>query len=237
MFRTKLVRAETQVLDAKAGVVQVAASDESEDRDGDVIRAAGWQLDHFQRHPVLLSSHNYMSLRSQIGEWEDVGVKNKRLVGVARYYVGEGNDEADWGFKLASRGRAAYSVGFIPLEYQERGEKGGYEFTKQELLEISHVTIPSNRNALQLMAGKGLLHPELDEIAREVLGEEETKDPEELDRSHRALADLHASLCTLGEACPAATKGIPHLVHAHVQAEVAVKGPIRSHDTAVVRRS
>lgn len=168
MFRTKLIRPETKVIDAGAGRIEATVSNESEDRDGDIIRAGGWELQHFQRHPVLLSSHDYMSLRSQIGEWEKMGKRGDALVGTARYYIGEGNEEADWGFKLAQQGRAAYSVGFIPLEYEEREAKKGYDFKRQELLEVSHVTVPSNRDALQLVAKAG--HPLIAEVAKEILG-------------------------------------------------------------------
>ena len=103
---------------------------------------------------MLLSSHDYLQLRSQIGEWEELGVRDRRLEGVARYYIGEGNPEADWGFKIAERGRAAFSVGFIPdLQAARRvpspGSWPSYEFTKQELVEVSQVTVPSNPEALQ----------------------------------------------------------------------------------------
>ncbi len=176
MLRTKIVRAETKALDD--GRIEVIASTEARDRDGDIIRQAGWDLSHFVKHPVLLSSHDYYSLRSQIGEWEDVRVDGKRLKGVVRYYVGEGNEEADWGHNLAAKGRAAYSVGFVPLEYREIKDADGYglEFTKQELLEISHVCIPANPQALQLMAKAVGLHPDVDAIVREMLADEQTKD-------------------------------------------------------------
>ena len=177
MFRQKVFRPEIKVLDAKAGRIEAVVSTEAVDRDGDVIRQAGWQLDDFYQHPILLSSHDYRSLRSQIGEWEDMGVNGKTLRGVARYYIGEGNPEADWAFNLAAKNRAAFSVGFIPLEYTERETKdslfGSYEFTKQTLLEVSHVTVPANPEALQLLVrsvGKGLLDPEIEDILREIAG-------------------------------------------------------------------
>lgn len=176
MFKCKVVRPQVKVLDADTGRVEAVVSDEGEDRDGDIIRAEGWILGHFNKHPVLLASHDYRHLSSQIGEWEAMRITDGKLVGTARYYIGQGNEEADWGFKLAQRGRAAYSVGFIPLEYKKREQEDdsethilpSYEFLKQELLEVSHVTIPSNRNALQLMA-KGA-DPVLGELAREELG-------------------------------------------------------------------
>lgn len=247
MLRTKIHRAETRVLDKAAGKVQAIVSDESEDRDGDVIRVAGWQLDSFLRHPILLSSHNYYDLRSQIGEWESMQVKGKRLVGVANYYIGKGNEEADWAFQLAEMGRAAYSVGFIPHEYEKReggSDWGGpFEFTAQELLEVSHVSVPSNANALQLMAKAVGVHPEVDAIVQELLAERQEKagrtmSQGNLDSLHDAmgsLAKVHDAVCDMGEDCPmmgkswrAPASDLGHLL----RALLAAKGPIASHSTA-----
>jgi hypothetical protein len=146
--------AETKVEDAGSGLIRATVSDESRDRDGDIIRQRFWDLDSFTKHPVLVSSHDYTDLRKQLGTWRDMVVKGTKLIGLAQYMVGEGNDEADWGFKLATKGWAAYSVGFMPdmgkAKALEDGA-GGYEFKGQELLEVSQVIIPSNANAVQRM--------------------------------------------------------------------------------------
>jgi len=121
-MRTKLIRPQVKILDAKKGLIETVVSDESVDRDGDIIRQDHWDLSNFEKHPVLLANHDYSSLESQIGEWTEMAVRDsksaksqsKALVGVAKYYIGQGNDQADWGFSLAERGKAAYSVGFIP---------------------------------------------------------------------------------------------------------------------------
>lgn len=175
MLRTKVVRAETRVVDAAAGRVYAVVSTEAVDRDGDIVRTSGWEIDAFLRHPVLLSSHDYFQLRSQIGEWEEMAVRGARLEGVARYYIGEGNAEADWGFKLAERGRAAYSVGFLPDMSAARrltggGPFGAYEFTRQELVEVSQVTVPSNPEALQGLKAMRL-HPAVAELVEELASE------------------------------------------------------------------
>lgn len=163
----KVVRAETKVLGK--GRVHAVVSTESEDRDKDIIRSAGWVLEHFDRHPVLISSHNYRELTSQIGHWEGMKVAGKHLEGEAVYYVGEGNADADWGFNLASKGWAAYSVGFIPdMSKTKELDGGGLEFNSQELLEVSQVTIPSNRDALQMIKGA---HPVVQEIISGTLGD------------------------------------------------------------------
>jgi len=168
VIRRKLIRSEVKVLDAASGRVEAVVSTESTDRQGDIIRQDGWDMKSFMLHPVLLASHDYYDLRSQIGEWEEMAVKGRKLVGVARYYVGEGNEQADWGFKLASKGRAAFSVGFIPdMDKAKRIEGdesdgdfwGHYEFNGQELLEVSHVTIPANADALQVIRAAKGLHP------------------------------------------------------------------------------
>ena len=177
MLRTKVYRSSTKVLDEARGIVSAIVSSESVDRDGDVIRAEGWSIDNFMRHPVLLSSHDYHSLRSQIGEWQSMEIRGTQMHGVARFFIGRGNDEADWAFELAKEKSLAFSVGFIPdMEKAVPLSKsdpmnGGMEFNGQELLEVSAVTVPSNPDALQRMVKSPNLQPVLREIAEERLGE------------------------------------------------------------------
>ena len=176
--RVKIANARTkQIGDAAAGLVSATLSTENMDRDGDIIRAASWELDAFMAHPVLLASHNYGSLTNQIGEWQDVHVEGESLVGVAKYYVNEGNAEADWGFALAAKGMAAYSVGFIPdFEQAEKISDEGwwptYDFKGgTELIETSHVTVPSNRESLQngLKAFGAHMLPGIREVHEDIL--------------------------------------------------------------------
>ena len=206
MLRAKIIRPELKILDEKEGRVSAVVSTESTDRDGDIIRVAGWDLKSFLTHPVLLSSHDYRSLRSVIGEWESMEVKGKRLVGTAKYYIGEGNEEADWGFNLAKRQRAAFSVGFIPdMEKAEPigAEPSGFfafqpmEFNGQELLEVSHVSVPSNPDALQRMKSPNL-DPAIAEVVEEILTDEvdiETDDAPGIDirfdRLESMLQEIH----------------------------------------------
>ena len=208
--RWKMARPVIKVLNDKQ--IEAVVSSEAKDRDGDIIRVAGWDLGDFLKHPVLLSSHNYGSLRSQIGHWAKMEVKSKRLVGVAEYYVGEGNEEADWGYKLAAKGQAAYSVGFVPDMDKAKEMKGDsdffphFEFNGQTLLEVSHVVIPSNAEALQTI--KGLkLHPVIGELVDEMLaegGQPESKDAEWSQIGTLVLSD--AQLKRLMDACTAAIK-------------------------------
>ena len=194
MLRTKVFRAdETKILDEANGRVSAIVSSEKLDRDGDVIRAEGWRLDNFNQHPVLLASHDYHSLRSQIGVWEKMEVDGTTMKGVARFFVGKGNEEADWAFELAKEKALAFSVGFIPdmdkaipLNKDDAFGMRGMEFKGQELLEVSAVTVPSNPDALQRMVKTPNLHPVLAEIAQERLDEPEVAGA---DMTHAEMID------------------------------------------------
>lgn len=164
MIRKTMCGNKIRSVDLSTFTVECVMSDETIDRYDEIIRAEAYRkgLKAFGEHAVLLSSHKYHDdLRNQIGEWEKVWIDGKSLVGRAKYYVGEGNPEADWGFKLAQKGIAAYSVGFRPVKaetldydkYQELKDKGKKVarriYTEVELLETSQVLLPANPSALQ----------------------------------------------------------------------------------------
>lgn len=150
------------------GRIEVVMSTEGRDRDGDIIRQAGWDLRNFAQNPVFIADHKY-DLSHIIGHWEDVAVvtskadgQGPQLVGTAIYDVGEGNDLADKAYRLAQKGRAAFSVGFIPdmtraVETEGSGEGGDwptFEFHAMELLETSQVAVPSNPEGLQRVSNR-----------------------------------------------------------------------------------
>ena len=142
--------------DKEEGVIDmlIPMSTISTDRHGESIDPKGWKktLKDFKKRAILLSSHNYYSLQNQIGELLDIQVVEKGLLARPKYYINQGNPEADWGYFLATKGMAAYSVGFIPIKWEDSDGKEGKAtrtFKEQELIEISHVTVPSNRDAIQ----------------------------------------------------------------------------------------
>ena len=178
LYRQTFTWSEVKVLKERPGRIHAIVSTESRDRGGDIIRQDGWVLTQFWKHPALLVNHDYRDVRAQVGEWEDMSVKAKALQGIAQYYVGEGNEQADWAFNLASKGRAAFSVGFIPdmdkAVLQEGGSEwfGPWEFQGQELLEVSHVTIPANPDALQTLRLAGLDPEEIKAALKTVFASE-----------------------------------------------------------------
>lgn len=173
MLRTKYIKPEFKVLDEKNGTITAVVSTETRDRDGDIIRQAGWSFERFFQQPIMLAGHNYADLRAVIGEWSDMTVKGKKTIGAGRYFLEDDGSDAQAAFRLAKRGLAAFSVGFIPDMDKAVELKGGglfpnYEFNGQELLEVSQVTVPSNPDAVSRMKG---IHPVLDEVLEEATAE------------------------------------------------------------------
>jgi len=126
-------------------------SDETIDRHGEVVTAAGWDLKLFKKNPIALLNHSPHSI---IGKWENVRVEGKRLLGRLRL-AAEGTsalvDEVRSLFdqKLIR----AVSVGFVDREREPLTEEsdpfwGPFRYLKQELLEASLVAIPANPNAV-----------------------------------------------------------------------------------------
>ncbi len=158
----KTFRAEVKGVNADEGTVDmlIPVSTASVDRDGEVVDPAAFKktLPKFMKRPVLVSSHDYRDLTSQIGEWTKLKITDTGVEGKPKYYINEGNEQADWGFKLASKGMAAFSIGFIPKEWVDGdGVKEPIRTYKEvELLEISQVIVPSNREAIQSIRSKSV---------------------------------------------------------------------------------
>ena len=192
----KTFRAEVRGVNAEEGTVDlfIPVSTASMDRDGEVIKPEAFRktLSKFMQRPVLVASHDYRDLTSQIGEWPKLKIGDNGLEGKPKYYINEGNEQADWGFKLASRGMAAFSIGFIPKVWEDGdGVKGPRRiFTEVELLEISQVIVPSNREAIQSIRAKGYGDEVANKLLDDILNDKElvTK-PEETDEYIRIPVD------------------------------------------------
>lgn len=142
---------ETRAADGEASnEMAFVISNDEVDRHGDVILVDGWRLEAYQRNPVFLWAHDY--LRPVIGRAVSVW---KELHGLAARMQFAPTDFAQ---EVASLYRGGYqrgvSVGFKPIRYEERrdertGRFQGIRFLEQELLEVSAVPVPANRNALR----------------------------------------------------------------------------------------
>jgi HK97 family phage prohead protease len=128
------------------------------DRAMDTVAVEGWELTRYRQNPVVLWSHHANEL--PIGRVIEIGVVGDALKATVEFVdsnmpcIGE---KAEAIFQLCKSGFLnATSVGFEPLEFAmtsdpDRGGGDwfpGIDFTKQELLELSIVTVPCNPDAL-----------------------------------------------------------------------------------------
>ena len=130
------------------------ASEETEDRSGDVIKASGWDLKNFRRNPVMQWAHDYR--RPPIGRWTKVWTEGNQLLARG---VFDRNDDFATLIEAKYRGKFlnAVSVGFRALEFEPLPQKDSDDgmffppllFKRSELLEISAVPLPAHPAALR----------------------------------------------------------------------------------------
>ena len=144
---------------AEDGLTLFVASEESEDRMGDVIEVAGWETKEFKKNPVFMLNHDYSLL--PIGTVPMVKSEGKQLLAGVNW---DSDDPlaAHVQGKYQRRVMRAVSVGFRPMEFERQGD--GMRFTKQELLELSAVSVPAHPHALARMMGArkfSIIKPEI----------------------------------------------------------------------------
>lgn len=167
----RLIHPEIKVLDAKAGLMEYVASDETLDSYREIIRADGWRFDLFKKNSPFVDSHNYDSIDCCLGKVVDFAVKGKRLVETVKWAIDIAtNTLAIHGFNMASNGYLpAVSVGFFPVKYVSRFDSNPAAFnqelsalglkpddvncprciyTEQQQIELSACIIGANPNAL-----------------------------------------------------------------------------------------
>jgi hypothetical protein len=135
---------------------QAVASTPLQDRQGDSIDQSGWVLDNFVKNPVIPWAHCYWEL--PVGRATQLGVVDGNLQFTYQAPPAGLYDFADTVWAMYRAGfMFAFSVGFLPLEYDGNWEDG-YNFTSCELLEISAVPVPANAGALVLAQKMGIMN-------------------------------------------------------------------------------
>lgn len=121
-----------------AGVV---GSSGAIDRHGESLNPMGWKLENYTKNPVILFGHDYKSL--PIGKAVKVWIEDGKLMFTIKFADTPMGNEV---FRLFEEEMLnAFSVGFIPLKWDETGD---FTFAEMELLELSVVTVPANPEAL-----------------------------------------------------------------------------------------
>ena len=135
------------------GPISFVLSTDDVDRHGDVVSADGWRLEAYLRNPVLLWAHDYR--HPAIGRAVSLWTEPHRLLAKMEF--------APTAFAQAVAALYAcgfqwgVSVGFRPIRWEERrdsrtGAYLGLRYLEQELLEVSAVPVPANRQALRRQA-------------------------------------------------------------------------------------
>ena len=146
---------ELRGIDEKNRTIDFVASTEAVDRYHDILRVRGFQTENYLKNPVFLWAHK--SSEPPIGRTVAISkeLNPPALVQRVQFADKATYPFADTIFNLyKSKFLAAVSVGFIPLEQPapilgaDGRSTGGYEFTSQELLELSAVPIPANPEAV-----------------------------------------------------------------------------------------
>lgn len=166
--------------DAEARTYTFRASSAAIDRQNEVIDQAGWDLASYRANPVILDSHKYGSI-------DDILGKAVRVEGV------NGALEVDIQFADTTRGQMAQrlvdngflravSVGFRSMARRPGAAGEPVTHTRMELLEVSMVAIPANREAVRLRGVEG------DDVTEEIkAGRKLSKSTEDKIRAAMAL--------------------------------------------------
>ena len=157
----------TKAEDLPERTIRIIASTEAQDRMGDKILAGGWELRNYDKNPVILWGHDHYS--PPIARASKTWVEDKQLMQDWNFpkAVGEKYELSDTIYTLYQESMlSSASVGFAPLAWQtdfsdeEREELGlgedGWLFTKQELMEVSAVSVPANQEALVQIRSLGI---------------------------------------------------------------------------------
>lgn len=147
---------EVKEVEGQDRVLQFVGSDETPDRDNDIIEVAGWELANYRKNPVFLWAHDYRF--PPIGRAVRVAKEDGKLLFDIEFPPEGVFPFADLVYNLyKGKFLRATSVGFIPKKWEIRDDdelkdlpewQRGRRYKRQELLELSAVPVPANPNAL-----------------------------------------------------------------------------------------
>lgn len=168
----KLGSAIEKIEEEEEWTFDVIATTESVDRDWEVIKLDWWDTKYREKNPVILANHSY-TIENIVGKglsfYTSPDGKEKRVKGV----FSKTNPLGKLARDLYNEGMLkTVSVGFIP---KNRSEQDRRIIEEAELLELSFVAVPSNRDALSLdgklideAIQKGLIKEEEPETVKDI---------------------------------------------------------------------
>ena len=159
-IETKSILAHIEKIEGATGEFSAIASTGAVDRDGEIIEPSAFKatIPEFMKNPVLVAGHTYSGFS---GEATVIGSVKEMKAGkdAVRFKAQWASTPlaADYRSLYEEGHMKAFSVGFIPREAEtnEVDGKNVRTYTEVELLEISAVAVPSNRQALIDAAAAG----------------------------------------------------------------------------------
>jgi len=143
MSKKETMKALVEIVDGKMLAI---ASTGNKDRMDDVMDQEKWDLKSFKKNPILIAGHNYAP-ENVIGIAKKIKIEGNKLLFEPVFH--EITQLAkDLGNMVKEGYLKAFSVGFIPNALMNPEDKSA----KNELLEISLVSVPANAEALMIDA-------------------------------------------------------------------------------------
>ena len=149
----KILECDLNGIDEQARTFWAVASTEGVDRQGDRIDAQGWDFSNYLGNPIIAWAHDYN--QPPVAKCLRLATDHGRLLFQAQFPTAEEYPFADTIWKLYKGGYMhAFSVGFSPIDSRVETHVAdgrsvtGNHYLKQELFEISCVTLPANPDAL-----------------------------------------------------------------------------------------
>lgn len=119
-------------------------SDESVNSHGDIVKTEGIDITRFLKNPVMLYNHSHEY--GIIGRWEKLRIENGALIADAVF-----DEQEEYGKRIKEKLEQGFinSVSIAINVVEEHEEQGINVIYKSELVEVSIVDIPSNKNAVK----------------------------------------------------------------------------------------
>lgn len=221
MSDMQIKQIKAQVIEKAEDSFTAVASSEIQDRQGEVVEQAGWDLKNFKKNPILLWMHDHTK---PLGKATRVWLDKTGAKPVLKFkgIISEATDYGRAAKQLMEEGILnSFSVGFRPLEID------GNNITKSELFEISLVSVPANPEA-RLLAAKSLEKAGFDsDIIKDISGQEEEEDEDNDSEDIKELREQLEKATELAQEAldkaDAAVKGLQHLNPHRSKQEVVSK--------------
>lgn len=153
----KTYQAETKDVNENDRTLVVRISTVNPDRSNDVVLPTGMLVENYLRNPVVAAFHRYD--QPAIGKTLEVQQTDDGIMAKVQFVPKGISATADQLYEMYKSGfMNAWSIGFIPKKWSERGANmsDGREFQEWELLEYSAVLVPDNPDALTMLRSKGI---------------------------------------------------------------------------------